>query len=55
MIPDFDYAPFVWSSYAIASVVIGWQVIQPWLAHRTLQRELREDHLAEQLEQVNDA
>lgn len=55
MIPDFNYAPFVWASYAIAAVIIGWQMIQPSLAHRALVRELREDHLAEQLEQANDA
>jgi heme exporter protein CcmD len=54
MIPDFNYAPFVWSSYLIAALVIAWQMVQPWLKHRQVQNELREDLVAQQLEQPHD-
>jgi heme exporter protein CcmD len=54
MIPDFNYAPFVWSSYAIAVAIIAWQMLQPWLKHRQVRNELREDLRAQQLEQRHD-
>ena len=35
------YAFYVWTSYAIAFVVLAANVVGPWLRARTLRRELR--------------
>jgi len=43
MIPEFEYAAYVWSSYAIFAVVIAWQAIVPFLRRRRLIAELREE------------
>ena len=43
MIPQFDYAFYLWTSYAVFAVVIGWQVIQPRLRRRRILAELREE------------
>lgn len=46
MIPDFEYAAFVWSSYLVFAVVVAWQVLQPLLRRRKIRKQL-----AEQLEE----
>lgn len=46
MIPDFEYAAFVWSSYLVFAVVVAWQVLQPLLRRRRIRKQL-----AEQLEE----
>jgi len=43
MIPEFEYAAYVWSSYAIFAVVIAWQALVPFLRRRRLEAELREE------------
>lgn len=43
MIPQFEYAVFVWGSYGIFAAVVAWQFIQPKLRRRRLQAELREE------------
>lgn len=43
MIPEFEYAPYVWTSYGIFAIIVAWQVIQPILKRRRLQAELREE------------
>jgi heme exporter protein CcmD len=43
MIPDFEYAAYVWSSYAIFAVVVAWQAAIPLLRRRRLMAELREE------------
>lgn len=43
MIPEFEYAAYVWSSYAIFAVVIAWQAAVPFLRRRRLMAELREE------------
>ncbi|NEZ03611.1 heme exporter protein CcmD [Wenzhouxiangella sp. XN201] len=43
MIPELDYAFYVWSSYALFAVVIGWQFLQPLLRRRRILAELREE------------
>jgi heme exporter protein CcmD len=43
MIPELNYAPYVWSSYGIFAVVIIWQALQPVLYRRRLMAELREE------------
>ncbi len=43
MIPEFEYAPYVWSSYAIFAVVIAWQAVIPVLRRRRILAELREE------------
>jgi len=43
MIPEFEYAAYVWSSYAIFAVVIAWQASVPFLRRRRLMAELREE------------
>lgn len=45
MIPDFNYAEYVWSSYAIAAAVIIWQAIQPIQRYRKIVSQIKEDHL----------
>jgi len=43
MIPDFEYAFYVWTSYGIFAVVIAWQFIQPRLRKRRIEAEVREE------------
>lgn len=43
MIPELDYAVFVWTSYGVFAAVITWQIIQPLLRQRRLLAELREE------------
>jgi heme exporter protein CcmD len=43
MIPQFEYAVFVWTSYGVFAVVVAWQFIQPLLRRRRLKAELREE------------
>ncbi|MEM1080075.1 MAG: heme exporter protein CcmD [Pseudomonadota bacterium] len=50
MIPNFEYAAFVWSSYLIFSLVIAWQFLQPWFKRKQLARQI-----AEQLEELQAA
>ncbi|GEM_PF-1354274 len=47
MIPEFSYANYVWSSYAIAMAVVLWQALGPMFKHRRLLWQLREDQLLE--------
>lgn len=44
MIPEFSYASYVWSSYAIAAAVVLWQATIPAVKHRKLIAQIREDH-----------
>ncbi|GAB3683934.1 heme exporter protein CcmD [Salinisphaera aquimarina] len=37
------YAPFVWSSYGIAAVVLLGNIITPLIAHRVLLRRIRNE------------
>jgi heme exporter protein CcmD len=43
MIPEFEYAAYVWSSYAIFTVVIAWQAAVPFFRKRRMLAELREE------------
>ena len=43
MIPEFSYAVYVWSSYAIAAGIVGWQAAIPAFKHRALLAQIRED------------
>lgn len=43
MIPQFDYAFYVWSSYALFAVVCLWQFAQPKLRRRRIMAELAEE------------
>ena len=42
MIPELDYAPYVWGSYGAFAVILAWQIIQPVLRRRRVQAQLRE-------------
>lgn len=44
MLPELNYAEYVWSSYAIAGAIILWQAIQPVLSYRRIVRQLNEIH-----------
>jgi len=37
------YAPYVWSSYGIALLVVAANVMQPWLRHRSLRQRIRNE------------
>ncbi|MEE4638073.1 MAG: heme exporter protein CcmD [Wenzhouxiangella sp.] len=54
MIPEFEYAPYVWTSYGIFAIIVAWQVIQPLMKRRRLKAELREEQALEQGDYVND-
>ena len=54
MIPAFEYAPYVWTSYGIFAMIVAWQVLQPLLKRRRLQAELREELALERGEYVHD-
>jgi heme exporter protein CcmD len=43
MIPELDYAFYVWSSYGVFALVIGWQIVQPLLRRQRIMAELREE------------
>ncbi len=43
MIPELEYAPYVWSSYGLFAAIIAWQIIQPILKRRRLIDEIREE------------
>lgn len=43
MIPQFEFAEFVWTSYAIFAIIVAWQIIQPILRRRRLEAEIREE------------
>jgi len=43
MIPQFEYAVFVWTSYGVFAAVVAWQFFQPILRRRRLHAELREE------------
>lgn len=43
MIPQFEFAAFVWTSYAIFAIILGWQFLQPILRRRRLEAEIREE------------
>ncbi|AKS42504.1 heme exporter protein CcmD [Wenzhouxiangella marina] len=43
MIPEFTYAPYVWTSYALFAVVVAWQIAVPWQRRRRILAELREE------------
>ncbi len=47
MIPQFEYAFYVWTSYAVFAAVIGWQIVQPVLRRRRIMAELREEQALE--------
>jgi heme exporter protein CcmD len=36
------YAPFVWSVYGLAALVLGYNVAQPLLRRRIVRRQLRD-------------
>lgn len=43
MIPQFEFAVFVWTSYAIFAIIVAWQIIQPIMRRRRLEAEIREE------------
>lgn len=43
MIPEFEYAPYVWTSYGLFAAAIVWQFLQPRLRRRRLLAELQEE------------
>ncbi|MFW5926501.1 MAG: heme exporter protein CcmD [Wenzhouxiangella sp.] len=47
MIPELDYAGYVWSSYGLFAVVMIWQFIQPRLRRRRIEAEIREERALE--------
>lgn len=42
MIPELNYAAFVWSSYGVFTAVCAWQFLAPWIRRRRLVRQIRE-------------
>ncbi|WP_376690711.1 heme exporter protein CcmD [Wenzhouxiangella sp. EGI_FJ10409] len=44
MIPQLDYAFYVWTSYGLFAVIMAWQFIQPRLRRRRILAELREEY-----------
>lgn len=43
MIPELDYAFYVWTSYGVFAAVIAWQIVRPLARRRRLLAELREE------------
>lgn len=41
MIPELDYAGYVWASYGAFAVILAWQVLQPLVRRRRILAELR--------------
>jgi heme exporter protein CcmD len=54
MIPEFEYAPYVWTSYGIFAMIMVWQVLQPIMKRRRLESELREEQALEKGEYADD-
>ena len=54
MIPEFEYAPYVWTSYGIFAMIIVWQVVQPIVRRRRLEVELREERALERGDYADD-
>ncbi len=54
MIPQFEFAAFVWTSYAIFAIIVAWQIIQPIWRRRRLEAEIREEMALNQGEYSND-
>ena len=42
MIPELNYAAFVWSSYGVFAAVCAWQFLSPMIRRRRLVRQIRE-------------
>lgn len=42
ILPELNYAPFVWSSYGVFAAVCAWQFLAPWMRRRRLVRQIRE-------------
>lgn len=42
MIPELNYAAFVWSSYGVFAIVCAWQFLAPLIRRRRLVRQIRE-------------
>ena len=42
MIPELNYAAYVWSSYGVFAAVCAWQFLAPFLRRRRLVRQIRE-------------
>ncbi|HLS06059.1 MAG TPA: heme exporter protein CcmD, partial [Wenzhouxiangella sp.] len=42
VIPQFNYAFYVWSSYGLFAAVMAWQFFQPLVQRRKIMAELRE-------------
>ncbi|MGK7295169.1 MAG: heme exporter protein CcmD [Candidatus Wenzhouxiangella sp. M2_3B_020] len=36
MIPDISHAQYVWTSYAIFALIVGWQFVQPLVRRKKL-------------------
>jgi heme exporter protein CcmD len=36
MIPEITHAQYVWSSYAIFALIVGWQFVQPLIRRKRL-------------------
>lgn len=43
LIPDLEYAFFVWTSYGLFTLIMIWQFLQPRLARRRIEAELQEE------------
>lgn len=47
MIPQLDYAFYVWTSYGLFALIMAWQFLQPHLRRRRIIAELREERALE--------
>lgn len=54
MIPQFEFAVFVWTSYGIFAIIVAWQIVQPILRRRRLEAEIREELALNQGEYSDD-
>jgi len=43
MIPQLDYAFYVWTSYGLFTLIVAWQFTQPRLRRKRILAELREE------------
>lgn len=43
MIPQFEFAGYVWTSYAVFAIIVAWQIVQPILRRRRLEAEIQEE------------
>lgn len=50
MVPDLNYAPYVWASYGVFALVCAWQWLAPLLRRRRLLDQLTEQFEEEQAE-----